>query len=114
MIAPFFGCAAIAASIIPFLNGSLQWLEAVAIGMIIVQACDAAIGVTIQDRMKTFGRGGTSIATNDPSDCSHASEKGEQLIDDRRMTKCGRECKSRLGKRPWVPGRRSQCKPEAA
>jgi hypothetical protein len=56
MIAPFFGCAAIAASIIPFLNGSLQWLEAVAIGMIIVQACDAAIGVTIQDRMKTFGR----------------------------------------------------------
>jgi hypothetical protein len=56
MNAPFFGCAAIAASIIPFLNGSLQWPEAVAIGMIIVQACDAAIGVTIQDRMKTFGR----------------------------------------------------------
>jgi hypothetical protein len=49
-------------SIVPFVNGSTQWLEAVAVGMIVVQACDAAIGVVIKDRMKTFGPAGTAIA----------------------------------------------------
>jgi hypothetical protein len=29
--------------------------------MIIVQACDAVIGTTIKDRMKTFGPAGTSL-----------------------------------------------------
>ncbi len=49
-------------SVIAFINGSLPWLEAVAAGMIIVQACDAIIGVTIHDRVKTFGPAGTAIA----------------------------------------------------
>jgi hypothetical protein len=30
--------------------------------MIIVQAFDAAIGLTIKDRMKTFGPAGTAVA----------------------------------------------------
>jgi hypothetical protein len=29
--------------------------------MIIVQACDAVIGATIKDRMKTFGPAGTAL-----------------------------------------------------
>jgi hypothetical protein len=29
--------------------------------MIIVQFCDAAIGVVIEDRMKTFGPAGTAL-----------------------------------------------------
>jgi hypothetical protein len=29
--------------------------------MIIVQACDAGIGVAIKDRMKTFGPAGTAV-----------------------------------------------------
>lgn len=45
---------------IPFLNGSSPWLQAAAWSMIIVQACDAAIGVVIRDRMKTFGPAGTA------------------------------------------------------
>lgn len=48
--------------LVPPFNGSLPWLEAVAVGMILVQACDAVIGVTIQDRMKTFGPAGTAVA----------------------------------------------------
>ena len=42
------------------LNGSRPWLEAVAIGMVIVQAGDAMIGLTLRDRMKTFGPAGTA------------------------------------------------------
>jgi len=49
-------------SFVPFLMGSNQWLLAVAWGMIIVQACDAVIGWTIKDRMKTFGPAGMAVA----------------------------------------------------
>ena len=49
------------ASVVPFLSGSVGWLLAVAWSMIIVQACDAMIGTTIKDRMKTFGPAGTAL-----------------------------------------------------
>jgi len=49
------------ASVVPILTGSVQWLLAVAWSMIIVQACDAVIGITIKDRMKTFGPAATAI-----------------------------------------------------
>src|SRR5258705_8949799 len=46
---------------VPFLTGSTQWLLAIACSMIIVQICDAAIGVVIKDRMKAFGPAGTAL-----------------------------------------------------
>ena len=49
-------------SLAPFVTGSTPWLEAVAAGMIIVQFCDAGVGVTIRDRMKTLGPAGTAVA----------------------------------------------------
>jgi hypothetical protein len=49
------------ASAVPFLTGSTPWLLAVACSMTIVQACDAMIGVTIKDRMKTLGPAGTAL-----------------------------------------------------
>ncbi|HEV7602572.1 MAG TPA: hypothetical protein VGO49_20240 [Bradyrhizobium sp.] len=49
------------ASAVPFLTGSTEWLQAIAWSMIIVQACDALIGTTIKDRMKTFGPAGTAV-----------------------------------------------------
>jgi hypothetical protein len=62
----FYACArSIAFAIIvlaAFVSGSVQGLQAAAIGMIIVQALDAAIGVAIKDAMKTFGPAGTAIA----------------------------------------------------
>jgi hypothetical protein len=42
-------------SLAPLVTGSTPWLEAVACGMILIQACDAAIGAMTRDRMKTFG-----------------------------------------------------------
>ena len=45
----------------PLLTGSTPWLLAVACTMTIVQACDAAIGVTIRDRMKTLGPAGLAL-----------------------------------------------------
>jgi hypothetical protein len=61
----FYACArsvALAiASAIPFLTGSTDWLLAMAWSMIIVQGCDALIGLTIHDRMKTFGPAGTAL-----------------------------------------------------
>src|ERR1700685_2928356 len=42
-------------SVVPFATGWRLWLEALAAGMIILQALDAGVGVTIRDRMKTFG-----------------------------------------------------------
>jgi hypothetical protein len=45
-----------------FVSGSVQWLQAAATGMIIVQALDAAIGAAIKDAMKTLGPAGTAIA----------------------------------------------------
>jgi hypothetical protein len=62
----FYACARSIAfaliSVCPFANHSTQWLEALASGMIVVQAIDAAIGLTIEDKMKTFGPAGTAIA----------------------------------------------------
>jgi hypothetical protein len=49
------------ASAVPFFTGSTAWLQAIACCMIIVQVCDAAIGVVIKDRMKTFGPAGTAL-----------------------------------------------------
>jgi hypothetical protein len=40
---------------------SVSWLEAAACCMIVVQAIDAAIGVAIKDRMKTFGPAFTAV-----------------------------------------------------
>lgn len=48
-------------SVVPLLTGSLGWLKAVATGLIILQTCDAVIGITIKDRLKTFGPAGTAI-----------------------------------------------------
>src|SRR5258708_6234076 len=53
--------ALVIASAVPFLTGSTQWLQAMAWSMIIVQACDALIGTTIRDRMKTLGPLGTAL-----------------------------------------------------
>jgi len=49
-------------SLVPLVTGSTPWLAAVAVGMIIVQSCDAGVGVTIHDRMKTLGPAGTAVA----------------------------------------------------
>jgi hypothetical protein len=49
------------AGAVPFLTGSTDWLQAIALSMVIVQACDAVIGMTIKDRMKTFGPAGTAL-----------------------------------------------------
>ena len=54
--------ALFAASVAAFWTGWLPWLEIVAACMIVVQACDAAIGVSIEDRMKTYGPAATAIA----------------------------------------------------
>jgi hypothetical protein len=53
--------ALVIVSAVPFLTGSAAWLQAIAWNMIIVQACDAIIGTTIKDRMKTFGPAGTAL-----------------------------------------------------
>ena len=61
----FYACARSVAltiaSAVPFLTGATGWLQAIAWRMIIVQACDAVIGTTIKDRMKTFGPAGTAL-----------------------------------------------------
>jgi hypothetical protein len=49
------------ASLVPFLTKSTPWLQMIACSMIIVQVCDAGIGVVIKDRMKTFGPAGTAL-----------------------------------------------------
>jgi hypothetical protein len=49
-------------SLVPFATGWGPWLEAVTVGMIIVQALDAGVGVTIRDRMKTFGPASMAVA----------------------------------------------------
>ena len=61
-----YGCARsvalVVASAVPFFTGSTEWLEAIAWILILVQSGDAVIGTTINDRMKTFGPAGTSLA----------------------------------------------------
>ena len=42
-------------SVVPLATGWSLWLEAVAVGMIILQVLDAGVGVTIRDPKKTFG-----------------------------------------------------------
>jgi hypothetical protein len=49
------------ASVVPFLSGSVGWLLAVAWSMIIVQALDAIVGMTIKDNVKTFGPAATAL-----------------------------------------------------
>src|ERR1700704_1841045 len=53
--------ALVIASAVPFLTGSTTWPLANACSMIIVTLCEAAIGVVIKDRMKTFGPAGTAL-----------------------------------------------------
>jgi hypothetical protein len=53
--------ALVTASAVPFLTASTGWLQAIAWSMIIVQACDAVIGWTIKDPMKTYGPAGTAL-----------------------------------------------------
>ncbi len=54
--------ALVAASVAAFPVGATAWLEAVACCMIIVQACDAAIGATIGDRLTTVGPAATAAS----------------------------------------------------
>lgn len=62
----FYACARSAAlaavAVVPFVNASVGWLEAVATAMIVVQGCDAIIGAASRDRMKTLGPAGTAVA----------------------------------------------------
>ena len=43
------------------LVGSTQYLKAVGLAMVVVQAADAIIGITIHDRLKTIGPAITSL-----------------------------------------------------
>lgn len=52
---------AVAATVVLFTH-SPSWLRAVAVAMILVQAGDAVIGVSIRDRVKTFGPALTAVA----------------------------------------------------
>ncbi|UDL96253.1 hypothetical protein LGH83_08770 [Lichenihabitans sp. PAMC28606] len=53
--------ALVIVSVAAFAVGATAWLEAVAWCMIIVQACDAAVGITISDRLRTFGPAATAL-----------------------------------------------------
>jgi hypothetical protein len=62
MTISFIFCASITAiSAVISLGFSIEWLQAMAWSMIIVQACDAIIGTTIKDRLKMFGPTGTAL-----------------------------------------------------
>jgi len=50
-----------AISLAAFWVGSVSWLQASASGMIIVQLCDAVIGMVIRDKVKALGPGCTAI-----------------------------------------------------
>jgi hypothetical protein len=49
-------------SVVLFATGWSLWLEAVAVGMIILQVLDAFVGVAIRDRMKTLGPAAIAVA----------------------------------------------------
>jgi hypothetical protein len=49
--------ALLLSSLAPLVTRSTPWLAAVACSMILIQACDAAIGAMSRDGMKTFGPG---------------------------------------------------------
>lgn len=53
--------ALVVISLASFETASGHWLQAAAVAMIIVQSCDAVIGTTIADRMKTLGPAGTAL-----------------------------------------------------
>jgi hypothetical protein len=53
--------ALVIASAVPFLSGSTGWLQAIAASMVVVQAGDAVVGATINDRIKTYGPAGTAL-----------------------------------------------------
>jgi hypothetical protein len=50
------------ASVVVLFDRSRSWLEAIAVTMIIVQLLDAAIGIKIHDKMKTYGPATTALA----------------------------------------------------
>jgi hypothetical protein len=49
-------------SAVPLATGWSLWLEAVAVGMIILQALDACVGIVIRDPMKTLGPAAIAVA----------------------------------------------------
>ncbi len=53
--------ALVVASIVAFPIDEPAWLESVACCMIVVQACDAGIGVALADPLKTFGPAATAL-----------------------------------------------------
>jgi len=54
--------AALAAvSVVPFLTGATPWLLAAASAMVIVQAGDALIGVSLRNALETYGPAGTAL-----------------------------------------------------
>lgn len=55
-------------AVIAIVSGSVGYLAAVAIAMVIVQACDAVVGAVIRDRMKTIGPAATA-ALNSAAVC---------------------------------------------
>lgn len=54
--------ALVAVAIIAIISGVTQFLTAVAVAMILVQALDALIGASIRDRIKTVGPALTATA----------------------------------------------------
>ncbi|WP_235833396.1 hypothetical protein [Orlajensenia flava] len=49
------------AVVVALFVGSVAFVAAIAVAMVIVQAIDAVIGVTIKDRLKTFGPAATAL-----------------------------------------------------
>lgn len=50
------------ASLVPVVSRSHSSLVVIALGMVVVQALDAAVGTTIHDPMKTFGPAALALA----------------------------------------------------
>lgn len=50
------------ASLIPLFNGSHDWLAAIALAMVIVQALDTLVGIRQHDVMKTAGPAALTVA----------------------------------------------------
>ena len=49
-------------SLASFVTGASAWLQAAAVAMIMVQGCDAVVGITIRNMMKTVGPAGMALA----------------------------------------------------
>lgn len=52
--------ALVAVAVVPLFGERHDWLVAVAVAMVMVQALDAVVGARIPDRLKTFGPAGTA------------------------------------------------------